>query len=68
MKKKVTKKVKSVSASEEVVVLPEATASEVCVDCKPKKIDNLTGIAGNEDFNKMVAKINELVDKYNDSI
>ena len=52
MKKKVTK-------SNEAPVLSEPTASKVCVD----RLD--LGFP-NEDMNRVVAKLNEVIDKLND--
>lgn len=55
MKKKITKK-----KVEEVI--PVVEKSQSCTDCKCKEISKLTGISGNEDFNKLVEKINEIIE------
>jgi len=66
MKKKTTSKV---TASEVIpTISSEVTSSDKCTDCKCKRINRLTGLSGSEDFNKLVEKINEIIDNNNDSI
>lgn len=65
MKKVIKKKEKSVS---EVTGTPMPEPALPAFIPEKQLIDNLTGIGGNEDFNKVVAKINEIINKLNGTV
>lgn len=67
MKKVIKKKLKSVSATPETVVFGEVTGTAFTPSEKVG-IDKLTISFPNEDLNKLVEKINQLIDKANDTI
>lgn len=62
--KKITKKIekKTITASKVAIELPPATSSTPCRDvCKRPKIHPLVLDLGREDFNLLVAKVNEII-------
>lgn len=62
--KKIIKK--TTTASEKVIDLPAPTKSEMCdAKCEGVKIDKLSCSFPSEDLNKVVEKINEIINKQN---
>ncbi len=63
IKKKTIKKVIKINKPEVIPEIKEEVKDEVC-ECP--KMDRLTISFPNEDLNKLVEKINELIDKQNE--
>lgn len=63
--KKVVKTIKKKIVKE---VAPHITAMECAEVCVKSEIDKLTLSFPNEDMNKLVEKLNEVIEKYNGSI
>lgn len=60
IKKKTTSKVTSTVIPEEMKKVTSTEDVKVCTDCK---VEKLTTTFPNEDLNKLVEKINEIVEK-----